>query len=143
MAVVRSSRKKMSVRRGRSLHSPDTVRVLSISDSDAVRSSRERLLRNVGYKVVSVESETVIKRQATAEADIAVIGHTIDDGLASHLAALLRRTHPAARILRLSKHPAPPDPVFDGFCLLDDGPAVFLRCLEQLIEKGHTRNCRG
>ena len=67
-------------------------RVLSVSDHEGIRMSRELLLRSAGYSVISLTSDGVSKEELPSNLEIAIIGQTVDDPTASRMAANLHRT---------------------------------------------------
>ena len=115
------------------MHSPASVRVLSVSDYESVRLTRELLLQNAGYSVVSMSSDCAMRDQIPGGLAIAIVGQTVDEVSASRLAVRLRRTQPNIRILRLTMQYSRSGPDFDGYCFVEDGPAAFLTCLAELV----------
>lgn len=120
------------------MRSTTSVLILSVSDHESVRSSREMLLQYVGYSVVSMCSECALAGEIPCEIKIAIIGQTIDDFSASRLTAKLRATKADIRILRLTKQYSRPGPGFDGACFIEDGPGRFLDSVADLVEDENT-----
>src|SRR3954466_8708668 len=89
-------------------------RILSVSDHESIRTSRELLLQSVGYSVVSLPSYSVSQEKLPNDLEIAVIGQTVDDLTASVIAATLHRTQADIRILRLTAQYSRPDSGFDS-----------------------------
>src|SRR5205814_2782590 len=110
-------------------------RILSISDHESIRTSRELLLQSVGYSVVSLPSYSISKEKLPNDLDVAVIGQTVDDLTASLIAARLHITQADIRILRLTAQNSRPYSGFDGSCFVEDGPGAFLCCVAELIAK--------
>jgi DNA-binding NtrC family response regulator len=75
-------------------------RVLSISDDDGLRLSREMLLRSDGYEPVSVSSQECAKN-ISGTFDIAILCQSVDPDCADDIAQRLRRDNPQIRILQL------------------------------------------
>lgn len=80
------------------MHSPTSVRVLSISDHESVKRSRELLLQNVGYSAVSMSSDCALKEEIPSDIEVAIIGQTVDELSASRIVERLRTTQPRLRI---------------------------------------------
>ena len=115
-----------------------SVRILSISDHESVKRSRELLLQNVGYSVLSMSSDCALKEQIPCEIDVAIIGHTVDDLSASRIVKRLRTTRPHLRILRLAEQNAGVGYEYDCVCFVEDGPGAFLGCLAELVANAET-----
>jgi hypothetical protein len=115
------------------VHSSASVRVLSVSDHESIRSSREMLLQSIGYMVVSMSSECALRCEIPHDLAIAVIGQTTNDISACRVAGMLREIQPNIRILRLTMQYSRSGPGFDACCFVEDGPEVFLTCVAELI----------
>jgi len=115
------------------VHCPLSVRVLSISDHESVKRSRELLLQNAGYSVVSMSSDSALKEEIPRDIAVAIIGQTVDDVSASRIVARLRPAQPRLRILRLVEPNASIGYEYDCVCLVEDGPGVLLGCLAELV----------
>ena len=77
----------------------DTARVLSISDDDGLRYSRELLLWNDGYETESITSSTALSVSRVRSFDIALICRSVDPERAMALTEMLRRYNPEIQIL--------------------------------------------
>lgn len=110
------------------------VRILSVSDYESVRVSRELLLKNSGYSVVSMSSDRALSEEIPADVEVAIIGQSINDSTASRIAATLRRTQANVRILRLTDLQMPCDSGFDAVCPVALGPEVLLNRVVKLCE---------
>lgn len=117
------------------MHPPASVRVLSVSDHESIRTSRELLLESVGLSAVSMSSDCALRDEIPRDLGIAIIGQTIDDLTASRIAARLRRTQPSMRILRLTMQYSRSGPGFDGCCFTEDGPEVFLWRVAEMVAR--------
>lgn len=115
------------------MHPLASVPVLSVSDHESLRSSRELLLESVGLRVISMSSDCALQCEIPHDLAIAIIGYTVDDLSASRIAAELRTRHPAIRILRITMQYSRSGSGFDGFCFVEDGPEVFLSCVAELV----------
>jgi len=115
------------------VHPSASVRVLSVSDHESLRSSREMLLRSFGYWVVSMTSEGALRCEIPHDLAIAIIGQTIDDLTALRIAVMLQRIQPDIQILRLTVQYSPCGPGFDACCFVEDGPEVFLSDVAELV----------
>jgi hypothetical protein len=117
---------------------PAPVQILSISDHESVKRSRELLLQSVGYSVVSMSSDCALNEEIPRNIDVAIIGHTIDDLSASRIVNRLRTTQPHLRILRLAEQNAGIGYEYDCVCFVEEGPGVFLGCLAELVANAET-----
>jgi hypothetical protein len=115
------------------MHPPASVRILSVSDHEGVRISRELLLQSVGYVVLSMSSDHVLSAEMPHDLAVAIIGQTTDDLSAGRIAAKLRRTQPNIRILRLTMQYSRCGPEFDFCCYVEDGPGAFLSCVAEMV----------
>ncbi len=120
------------------MNSPSAVRILSISDHESVKRSRELLLQSVGYSVVSMSSDGTLKEEIPRDIEVAIVGQTVDDGSASRIVERLRTTQPCLRILRLADPNASIGYEYDCVCLVEDGPGALLGCLAELIANAET-----
>lgn len=75
------------------------VRILSISDDDGLRFSRELLLENDGYETESIASNTPVSVSRVRSFDVALICRSVDPERALALTDMLRRYHPEIQIL--------------------------------------------
>ncbi len=119
------------------MHSPTSVRVLSISDHESVKRSRELLLQSVGYSVV-MSSDGALKEEIPRDIEVAIIGQTVDELSASRIVERLRTTQPCLRILRLAEPNVPIGYDYDCVCLVEDGPGVLLGCLAEMVANAET-----
>ena len=78
------------------------VRILSISDDDGLRYSRELLLAKDGYETVSMTSNTALSISRAKSFDIALICRSIDPERAVAVCSKLRRCNPEIQILCIS-----------------------------------------
>src|SRR4051794_23735195 len=96
------------------VHPPASVRVLSVSDYESIKTSREWLLQSAGYSVVSMSSDCALRNEIPRHIAIAVIGQTTDDVAAFCIAERLRRTQADIRILRLTMQYSRSGSGYDG-----------------------------
>ena len=108
------------------------VRILSICDDDALRSSRELILRNDGYDVVSANSIHASKTARRGEFDIVVLCHSADSQLTRQAVGFLRERNPEIRILRLNAVRPEVEGNPDLSCNSLDGPLVLLSAIKKL-----------
>ena len=118
------------------LSSPVSAKIFSISDDDAIRRSRELLLQSAGYSVVSLPSYFTLDEKIPHAFDIAIIGQTVDDATASRIADQLRRAQSNIRIVRLTQQYTRPATGFDRVCFSEDGPAILLSYIAELVTRG-------
>lgn len=115
---------------------PEQVRILSISDHESVKLSRELLLQSVGYSVISMSSDCGLKEELPRHVNIAIIGHTVDDRSAIRIVGRLRTAQPHLRILRLAEKNAFTGCEYDSVCFPEHGPRAFLDSVAELLEAG-------
>jgi DNA-binding NarL/FixJ family response regulator len=113
------------------------VRILSISDHEDVRLSRELLLKSAGYDVVSTTSDSALMGEMP-DVEIVIIGHSVPGRPASRLISAFRQAQSNAAIMRVTAQSLRAEDDCDASCFLEDGPAVFLRCLAGLIDRHRT-----
>lgn len=118
------------------------VRILSISDDDGLRYSRELLLVNEGYETESISSNTALTVAYIGSFDIALICRSVEPERALAVADVLRRYNPNIRVLTISpledwperlradlEIPSGPEPVLEAcrrICgQLSDGKVCF------------------
>lgn len=108
-----------------------SVRILSISDDDGLRYSRELLLSNDGYETESITSNTTLSVTRVRSFDIAVICRSVQGERAMSLTDMLRRYHPEIQIVRISPLEDPAE-----HCEVDmeipSGPETILDAVRQL-----------
>ena len=78
------------------------VRILSISDDEGLRFSRELLLSNDGYEIESVPSTTALSHPRTGSFDVALICRSVEAERAAALTDTLRQSNPEIQILCIS-----------------------------------------
>ena len=105
-------------------------RILSISDDDGLRSSRELLLTNDGYETDSVASDVVLSASQALSYDVALICRSVDTKRGMVLTELLQRYHPEIQIMSI----APLDSMeqFDLHMQIVPEPQLFLEVVRRL-----------
>jgi hypothetical protein len=78
------------------------MRILSISDDDGLRYSRELPLLNAGYDAESVTSHTALAIGRIRSFDAAVICRSVEPASAAALTEMLRRYNPAMPIMNVA-----------------------------------------
>jgi hypothetical protein len=117
------------------VHPSASVRVLSVSDYESIRVSRELLLQNFGYLVISMTSDCVLRCETLPDVAIAVIGQTIDNQSASRIAAKLRKLQPNVKLLRLTTQYSRSGAEFNDSCFVEDGPEAFVARVAELADE--------
>src|SRR5947209_8120931 len=79
------------------------IRILTISDYEGLRNSREQVLRMQGFYVESVPSRARFDVAWVRSFDIAVFCQSVEHGRAMRIATQLRALHPGIALLRI--HP--------------------------------------
>jgi hypothetical protein len=115
------------------------VRILSISDHEDIRLSRELLLKNAGYEVISSSSESA--GEMPDDVQLVLIGQTVKDSDAARVIAVVRKAHPQVRIMRMRRQCEGGEADCDASCFVEDGPTAFLRCVSALLNSGHRTDC--
>ena len=75
------------------------VRILSISDDDGLRFSRELLLKSEGYETESMTSNAALCHPVGGQIDIALICRSVDNERATAITNALRRDHPEVHVV--------------------------------------------
>jgi DNA-binding response OmpR family regulator len=116
-----------------------SVRILSISDDDGLRYSRELLLEKDGYETESITSNTALSVSRVRSFDIAVICRSVDPERVMGLTDMLRRYNPDLQILCIT----PLENRLDS-CAADleiaSGPETVLEGVRQLCSQRSMRN---
>ena len=115
------------------------VRILSISDDEGLRFSRELLLSNDGYEAESITSNTPLSVARVRSFDIVVMCRSVEPERATTLAEMLRRYNPDIRILAISQLEKRPEYV-DADIEIPSGPEPVLEACRKLREEISTRN---
>lgn len=109
------------------------IRILSISDDDGLRSSRELLLQKGGYATESITSNTVLSVSRVRSFDVALICRSVKPARAMALTDMLRRYHPDIQVLCISPLENRLDP-----CAADleppAGPEIVLETVRQMSD---------
>jgi CheY-like chemotaxis protein len=108
------------------------ARILSICDDDALRSSRELILRHDGYDVVSANSIHASNTARRGEFDIVILCHSADSQLTRQAVGFLRERNPEIRILRVNAARPELDGHPDLTCNSLDGPLALLSAIKKL-----------
>ena len=107
------------------------IRILSISDDDGLRLSRELLLENDGYETESITSNTAVSVSRVRSFDVAVICRSVKPARAMALTDMLRRYNPDIQVLCISPLENRLDP-----CPADleppSGPEIVLETVRQM-----------
>ena len=115
------------------------VRILSVSDDDGLRLSREMLLANDGYKMESTTSNTTLSVACVRSFDIALICHSVEPERAMTLAEMLRRYNPDIRILTISQLEDRQMP-FDADLEIPSGPEQVLEACRKVCSEISARS---
>lgn len=112
-----------------------SIRVLSISDDEAVLSSRELILRKDGYEIVSITSSDLLTVSEIRSFDVAVICHSVKPANAIAIVDRLRRYNPSIRLLRVNSRIYPIDPFYDVDSGVLVGPGALLKAVKALLDR--------
>jgi CheY-like chemotaxis protein len=108
--------------------------VLSISYDSSLLITRQMLLQQAGYAVISALGFTeALERCRTEMYDIVLMGHSMPRKDKSALAAAVRE-HCSAPILSIRRHGDPPLPEADYSVEADEGPTILLAGIEAILD---------
>ena len=108
-----------------------SVRILSISDDDGLRYSRELLLLNDGYYAESITSNAALSVTRVRSFDIAIICRSVQAQRAMALIDKLRRYHPEIQIVSISPLENQAEPC-EADIQIPSGPERILDAVRQL-----------
>jgi len=111
------------------------IRVLSISDDGAVRSSRELILRKDGYEIVSVSSDDLLGISEIRSFDVAVMCYSVKQDRAMAVVDRLRRYNPAIRVLRVNPRIYKVDPFYEADSDVLAGPDALLKAVKAMLDR--------
>ena len=77
------------------------IHILSISDHDDLRNSREMLLVHEGYETTSITSSEALTMASSHSFDIALICGTVGSKMAARIKARLQQLNPELQILEI------------------------------------------
>ena len=115
------------------------VRILSVSDDDGLRFSRELLLASDGYQTESITSNTALPAARIRSFDIALICRSVEPERAIALTDMLRRFNPDIRILSISPL-EDREERFDADLEIPSGPEPVLEACRKLCSQMPARN---
>jgi hypothetical protein len=115
------------------------VRILSVSDDDGLRLSRELLLARDGYETESVTSNTALSVDRVRSFDIALICRSVEAERAMDLTDMLRQYNPNIRILTISPLENRPER-FHADLEIPSGPEPVLEACRKLCNQMSARN---
>jgi hypothetical protein len=117
-----------------------SIRVLSVSDDDGLRFSRELLLASDGYETESITSNTPLSVTRVRSFDIAVICRSVEPERAMALTDTLRRYNPDIRILTIRQLEHQPEHC-DADLEIASGPEPVLEACRKLCMEISARGC--
>ena len=110
------------------------VRILSISDDRGVRTTRELIMREGGYEIVSITSDDLLSVSEIRKFDVAVICDSVRPARAMSIVDRLRRYNPDIRLVRVNPRVLRVDPFYDADAEVISGTAVLLKSLRTLLD---------
>jgi hypothetical protein len=116
------------------MNNGNSVRILSISDDEDLRLSRELVLKSAQYDVESLASDADFNAVPVGSFEVAIICHSVDLERSARLAGTLRRWNPGIRILHLHPFPAKQMVLFDVESDAFTTPHLLLRTIGSLID---------
>lgn len=112
-------------------------RILSISDDDGLRYSRELLLINAGHETDSVSSDAALSVSQARSYDVALICRSVDTKRAMALTEMLQRYNPEIQIMCIA--PLESMEQFDLHTQIVPDPEFFLEAVRQLCVNAAAR----
>jgi len=109
----------------------NSVRILSISDDDGLRLSRELLIENDGYETESISSNTAISVSYARSFDMVLICRSVHPDRAMAIIDMLRRYNPEIRVMTISPLEASMERR-DTDLDVNSGPESVLEAIRQL-----------
>lgn len=110
------------------------VRILSISDDDGLRFSRELLLKSEGYETESMTSNVALSAAIAGQFDIVLICRSVDNERAIALTNRLRKNHPEVQVVCVSPRQSDPVP-HDADVEVSPGPEPILEAIRILCDQ--------
>lgn len=108
-------------------------KILTISDDDGLRASRDMVLRSEGYDVQSQSSQAFLEIARGRSCNLAILCQSVPADRATSIAEQLRHQNPAIRILRMNPFRACSEPRFNTDFEVFAGPYALLRAIEGLL----------
>jgi hypothetical protein len=108
--------------------------VLSICDDDGLRLSKELLLLEDGYKIVSIQSNAALTVSRVRSFDVALICRSVNRERAIPLVEMLLGFHPAIQILAIKPLDPPPD-LCDADLEVPSGPQALLNEIRSFLQQ--------
>jgi hypothetical protein len=111
------------------------LHILCVCDDDAIRFSREPVLREAGYELTWLPSNADLDAVSIRCFNVAIICQTVSWKRASHLTAIFRRFNPDIRILRVDTLRSEMENGFKVDCELVSGMDVLIQILDSLSRR--------
>jgi len=106
------------------------ARILSISSSDVLRTTRRLVLEREGYQVRSLNPKSAAVFAEDEKFDLAIIGHTVEGHDKRRIANIINQRFPGLPILELCFH-SPEIPGTDF--ILSDSPTDLLVAVREIL----------
>lgn len=116
------------------------VRILSICDHEAVRESRELVLRHAGYQVESAKSTARFTPAWVRTFDMAILCHSVSEFRAWRIGAALRNASESIHLIRIHATPTSKDSFYDLDFGLLPSPGALLEGVKVLSSTPMTRH---
>jgi hypothetical protein len=117
------------------MNDDETLRILCICDDDAIRFSREPVLREAGYELTWLPSNANLGAIDVRCFNVAIICQSVSWRRAAHLTAFFRSFNPNIRILRVNTLRSEMENGFKIDCELVSGMGVLIQTLDFLSKK--------
>jgi hypothetical protein len=113
----------------------ETLRILCVCDDDAIRFLREPVLQDAGYQVKWLPSNAAFEVATVRSFDVAILCQSVAWKRAAHVSALLRRSNPLIRILRVNTLRSEMENGFYVDCEVIAGPGLLIQVLDALRKR--------
>lgn len=110
---------------------PPALRVLTVSDYEGLRLSRQLILEQAGFRAESCTSSSRFEVFAVRKFHIAILCHSVPSDCAIRIAEMLHRYQPRICVVRLDSSERSGSPFFDRELDLFTPPEEFLRVVRE------------
>lgn len=122
-------------RRFESAFEANAIHILAVSDYEALRTSRELVLRQFGYQVASCGSQSVGNLLDPASFHIVILCQSVDHATARRIASVLKSLNPTVLILRIRPFRIDLGDCYDATMEAFDDPHTLLQRVRFLAQR--------
>lgn len=110
-------------------------RILSISYDEALLATRQMILEQAGFEVISsLGFAESLENSKKGPFDLVVLGHSLPLKDKSAIVAALRKTKSKPKVLSIRRHGYAPIPEADASVEAVDGPQALLEAVRQALD---------